>query len=102
MANCCPVCGFGLGFRPWNEDSPSDEICPCCGIQFGYSDCAGGDINRRQQLYREWRERWIGQGMQWKSVGERPAGWNAVQQLQNIGVAAPNLIDSNRSDKNTA
>src|SRR5258708_40013703 len=62
------------------------EICPCCGIQFGYTDCAGGDINRRRQLYRNWRERWIGQGMQWKSIRERPADWNAVQQLRNIGV----------------
>jgi len=86
IANYCPVCGFDLGFKPWDGDSASDEICPCCGIQFGYTDMAGGDINPRQQLYREWRERWIGQGMQWKSVRKRPADWNAVRQLQNIGI----------------
>jgi hypothetical protein len=44
------------------------------------------DIKRRQQLYREWRERWIGQGVRWKSLRELPAGWNAVRQLRNIGL----------------
>jgi hypothetical protein len=86
IVTCCPACGFDLGFRPWDGDSASNEICPCCGIQFGYTDAAGGDIKRRQQLYREWRERWIGQGMRWKSLRERPAGWNAVWQLRNIGL----------------
>jgi hypothetical protein len=35
----CPVCGYGLDFLPWlDEDSPSDEICPCCFTQFGLDD----------------------------------------------------------------
>jgi hypothetical protein len=38
----CPVCGFGLWFQPWRAESPADEMCPCCGIQFGYDDAAGG------------------------------------------------------------
>ena len=40
IANCCPVCGFGLGFSPWDGASEPDEICPFCGIPFCYSDCA--------------------------------------------------------------
>ena len=36
----CPACGFPLEFEPWANGSPSDEICPCCGIQFGYDDAA--------------------------------------------------------------
>ena len=35
----CPACGFeGLDEEPWVGDSPSDDICPCCGMQFGYYD----------------------------------------------------------------
>jgi hypothetical protein len=30
----------GLGFLPWHDDSASDEICPCCYIQFGYDDAS--------------------------------------------------------------
>ena len=86
IANCCPACGFDLGFKPWDGNSASDEICPSCGIQFGYSDCAGGDLNRRQEVYREWRERWIAQGMQWKNARKRPDGWDAICQLRTIGV----------------
>jgi|HubBroStandDraft_4_1064222.scaffolds.fasta_scaffold124898_2 hypothetical protein len=43
-------------------------------------------MNRRQEVYRQWRERWIAQGMQRKSVRKRPEGWDAVRQLRNIGV----------------
>ena len=35
------VCGYrSLDFVPWVEDSASDEICVCCGTQFGYDDAA--------------------------------------------------------------
>ena len=80
----CPVCGYDLEFRPWEGESPSDEICPCCGIQFGYTDMAGGDPVRRQTLYREWRQQWIGNGMRWRH-GKPPAGWNPLEQLRNVG-----------------
>ena len=83
---CCPACGYDLGFKPWDGDSASFEICPSCGIQFGYTDAAGGDSNRRQQIYCEWRDRWIEEGMHWSSTQERPAVWDAVGQLRNIGV----------------
>lgn len=52
----CPVCRNELDFVPWEGDSPSFEICPFCGIQFGYND-ARRDL--REQIYREWREAWI-------------------------------------------
>jgi hypothetical protein len=70
----CPVCGYDLGFTPWNGNSASDQICPCCAIQFGYTDSAGGDCDKRRQLYRGWRKHWIEQGMLWKSDRERPNG----------------------------
>ena len=46
----CPACGFNLGFRPWDGESPSDEICPCCHIQFGYHDAVWGDAQRRGEI----------------------------------------------------
>jgi hypothetical protein len=83
----CPVCGYELGFLPWDGDSPSDEICPSCGIQFGYSDAAGGDLRRRQQIYREWRQNWINMNMPWSSKGrEPPDQWDAREQLRAIGI----------------
>jgi hypothetical protein len=42
---------------PWSEESGgSFEICPSCGIQFGYTDFAGGDIERRKQIWEAWPE----------------------------------------------
>lgn len=34
----CPICDFELGFAPSDGESPSDEICPSCTIQFRYND----------------------------------------------------------------
>lgn len=81
----CPVCGFQLWFEPWSGLSASDEICPSCGIQFGYSDFAGGDIERRPGIYREWRRRWIEAGTPWLGKSEPPpADWNPVEQLKRV------------------
>lgn len=49
----CLVCGYDLGFAPWVGVFPSDEICPCCGIQYGYDDAAGGNINERYLIYNK-------------------------------------------------
>ncbi|MDD4890992.1 MAG: hypothetical protein PHU85_13810 [Phycisphaerae bacterium] len=83
----CPVCGYEQDVPPWTEDGASDEICPCCGIQFGYSDCAGGDANKRQKIYKEWRRKWYAGGMEWWSKGQPvPAGWDRYEQLRRVGV----------------
>ena len=85
----CPVCGFDLGFRPWDGESPADEICPCCGIQFGYDDAAGGDAGRRGQLYAKWRAEWIAAGMPWRGRGRpAPADWNPGEQIERAGLTA--------------
>lgn len=81
----CPVCGFNLGFRAWDGLSPSDEICPCCNIQFGYDDAAGGDAQRRRDIYRKWRADWIVAGMPWRGRGRAaPDGWNPKQQIEEL------------------
>lgn len=83
--NVCPACGYILDFEPWADGSPSDEICPCCGIQFGYTDAAGGDMQRRTALYEKWRSDWIAAGMPWRSPGPAPVDWNPTKQIKSLG-----------------
>ena len=80
----CPACHYpDLWFEPWHEGSPSDEICPCCGIQFGYADAASGDPERRKEIYTTWRAQWVKSGMLWdKGRSKSPPGWNPQQQVQ--------------------
>lgn len=81
----CPVCGYDLGFPAWKADQPSDEICPSCGIQFGYTDAAGGNIQKRIEIYKEWRNNWIRNGMIWdKGLSSPPKDWNPKKQLENV------------------
>jgi hypothetical protein len=76
-----------LGFLPWDGKSASDEICPCCYIQFGYDDTNGGDESGRDKVYVEWKRVWIEEGMKWNSKGRRPpAEWNPADQLRLIGI----------------
>jgi hypothetical protein len=83
--NLCPVCGYSLDQPAWNGLSPSDEICLSCGIQFGYTDHAGGDPTERKRLYARWREAWIARGMPWNSPGEAPPeNWDPQEQLRRI------------------
>lgn len=83
--NICPVCGNpDLSEPAYSEEEgwPSDEICSCCGYQFGYDDDSEGIT------HEQWRMRWIDEGMKWWSDTGRqpPAGWNPIEQLKNIGV----------------
>ena len=68
----CPVCGYDrLHDPPRSETSGgSDEICPSCGFQFGFSDDAQG------YTYTAWRDDWVKRGMPWSSVTAPPANWN--------------------------
>jgi hypothetical protein len=86
MTYVCPACGYdGLNEPPWKDGSPSDDICPSCGIQFGYEDAAGGDEEARKRIYAEWRERWRAGGMRWWSPGEGPpSGWDPISQLRRV------------------
>ena len=82
----CPACGFNLGFRPWDGESPSDEICPCWHIQFGYHDAVWGDAERRKNIYAKWRADWIAAGMPWRGRGQAaPHGWSPGEQVERVG-----------------
>ena len=59
--NKCPVCSYSLEFEPWENNSPSDEICPQCWIHFWYDDLKEWEF--RKWLYFWWRNKWI---LDWK------------------------------------
>jgi hypothetical protein len=82
----CPVCGYdGLIEPPWTGASASEEICPACGIHFGYDDAAGGNAANRADTYERWRNHWVATGMKWFSSGRRPPrDWDPVQNLKRL------------------
>jgi len=77
----CPSCGYCyLKLPPHrNPGGASYEICPCCGIQFGYDD------DDRGITYAQWLEDWIVKGMPWfsKSIPP-PKGWVPEDQLSQM------------------
>lgn len=75
----CRVCGYGLSSPPWGEDgsTPTWEICPCCGTEFGYEDCTPASARRK-------RNQWILNGKKWFENKEKPADWDWDRQFQNI------------------
>ena len=82
----CPVCGYlGLLEPAWRDDEPSEEICPCCGTQFGYDDATGRDPRVRSDVHRRLRREWIAAGSTWFSAGRPPPpGWEPAGQLERV------------------
>jgi hypothetical protein len=79
----CPVCGYAHLARPaYNEaGSASFEICPCCGVQFGYQDSGFPHAASRQI--------WLETGGTWScDVTAPPPEWNAREQLRLAGLAS--------------
>lgn len=78
----CEVCGFnGLDEAPWGADgkTPSFDICPCCGVEFGYEDATDtGKAN--------FRTKWIATGGKWFDESKKPNRWDIKEQLAKIGV----------------
>lgn len=78
--NVCKICGLEFGdFYPWGEygDLASFDICPCCGVEWGYEDC-----NEESSI--RYRTSWINNGMNWFQPEKKPKNWNGYQQLQKI------------------
>jgi hypothetical protein len=87
MSYTCPACGYpNLQEEPRGKATGgSYEICPSCGIQFGLDDEAGGNLTRRLELYRQWRQEWTKQGMPWRSVGAvPPKDWDPIKQVRDL------------------
>lgn len=75
----CRVCGYELSFPPWGDDgkSPTWEICPCCGTEFGYEDSTPAST-------RAMRSRWIAGGKQWFDKSKRSVDWSYDAQCKHI------------------
>ena len=79
----CPVCGYdGLREQPRdNTGSPSFEICPSCGTEYGYHDAT--------RSHAELRREWLQAGAPWRHPETPPPpGWDPREQLKRA-----NLID---------
>lgn len=89
----CPACGFrGLDKPPRVEGSGgSFEICPSCGIQFGYSDEMGGDVSSRPSFYRGWGTKWYSDGAKWHDPSPPPDGWDGRRQYADFRKASHDI-----------
>lgn len=79
----CPVCGFDSpGSLTSPDGSPSFEICPSCGFEFGYDDGVCGET------YDSYRKHWIATGCKFWAAPRMavPGDWNPEAQLLAIGV----------------
>lgn len=78
--NRCRVCGLFLkDLKPWGESGtePTFDMCPCCGVEFGYGD-------RSPESARMTRERWLGGGARWDKKQKQPPNWDAKKQLEGV------------------
>jgi rubredoxin len=77
----CRVCGFYIEGKPWGDDgkTPSYEICPCCGVEFGNEDYTVESI-------KKYRDNWVGKGMVWFDSNLTPTGWNFEEQFKNVSI----------------
>ena len=77
----CKVCGNELANAPWGIDgtTPTYEICPCCGVEFGNEDYTLESVKR-------YREQWIYNGAKWFRVKMQPKNWDLGKQLGNISI----------------
>lgn len=81
----CPVCGYPGLYQPaWEGASSSLEICPSCGVQFGYHDSVP-DEDKRRQRHQQLRREWKSQGCRWSDVTTSPpADWDPLSQLRSV------------------
>lgn len=75
----CRVCGAEQLEAPWGDDgeSPTYEICDCCGVEFGYEDST-------LQGIKKYRTKWLEDGAKWHSKKSEPENWSVVEQLSHI------------------
>jgi hypothetical protein len=66
-------------FEPWGPDgkTPSHDICPCCGVEWGYED---GTL----ESTRKYRDEWVKNGTRWNVAGDKPAHWSWEKQRAQI------------------
>ncbi|HET8688926.1 MAG TPA: hypothetical protein VFM18_20140 [Methanosarcina sp.] len=86
----CPVCGYPeLSEPPYdqNTNSPSFDICPCCGCEYGYDDAT-------PKARDNFLKKWVSRGSPWFHPELMPPQWNVKKQLQSIGIDYQDLKNS--------
>ena len=74
----CPVCGYSGDTEFYPHDN---QICGCCGTEFGYDD--------QGLSHRQLRALWVSSGFPWFDAQEaRPARWNPYRQLVAAGLVS--------------
>lgn len=75
----CRVCGAELLDASWGDDgeSPTFDICDCCGVEFGYEDSTLHGI-------KKYRAKWLGGGAKWNHKKSEPEKWSVEEQLSHI------------------
>ncbi len=75
----CRICGLKQNTPPWGEncETPTFNICACCGTEFGYEDNNTSAIKKN-------RNRWLANEANWFDPDERPEDWSVEEQLEKI------------------
>lgn len=60
-----------------SDIDPTLEICPCCGIEFGYEDAT-------VLAAKKARATWIQEGAKWFRPEIKPTSWVLEDQINNI------------------
>ena len=78
-AYICRVCGLKQNEPQWgiDEQTPTYNICDCCGVEFGYEDCTLIGI-------KSYRKKWLDGGAKWNCKKCQPNSWSLNEQLANI------------------
>jgi hypothetical protein len=73
----CPICGYESMTSP----PDSENICSCCGTEFGVDDY--------YHTQEELRQMWIQQGFPWfDDITRPPKDWQPQAQLTKAGLLA--------------
>lgn len=77
----CRVCGFDSMDLPWGSDgrSPIFEICPCCGVEWGYGDATTRATAR-------FRRAWLDRGAPWMDPRVPHDGLSTRARLNRIEI----------------
>lgn len=82
----CPVCNFKGLYEPAYDERGvgSDDICLCCGFQFGLDDF---EYDCKEEVHEVCRRKWIKEGCNWTySQTNKPKDWNPKEQLKEINI----------------
>ncbi|MCO5057435.1 MAG: hypothetical protein M9905_06075 [Rhizobiaceae bacterium] len=75
----CRVCGLEQAEPQYGKDgvSPTFDICPCCGVEFGYQDTI-------RDAVLKFRDEWLASGAKWAEPKKQPTNWDLPKQLSQV------------------